>query len=52
MFFFFVLSVVDSLGRIIVLLRVSFFMIFTLAVQMIKFDPSKSSEQIMFVNIL
>ena len=50
--FFFVLFVADLLQHVIVLLTVSFFMIFSWAVQMKKFDPIESSDQIMFVSML
>ena len=44
--------VTDLLRWVVVLPTVSFFMVFTLAVQMTKFDPTESSDQILFVNIL
>ena len=50
--FFFLLFVADLLQRVIVLSTVSFFMIFSWVVQMTKFDPIESSDQIMFVSML
>ena len=44
--------VVDLLRRVVMLSTISFFIVFTLAIQMVNFDPTESLDQIMFVSML
>ena len=49
---FTVCFVLELLRRVVVLLTVSFFVVFELTFKMTKFDSIKSSNQIMFVSML
>ena len=44
--------VIDLFQLVVVLLTVSFFMVFASTVQMVKFDSIESSDQILLVSIL